>query len=167
MPTGLLRLDERIRVHRVSRAKNPVAHTSCRSRRFSAAAGSARPARRWSARPSGSGDEFDPLDPLAHRGLGQVDLPRDLTDRAVCSLLPGTPGPLTLDVFKTSQPLPAGADHLRRHTVVVVAGLLSTAWGFRSRRLSSGQKSGPAVHRSRHIYKHGFLRVLWKNLGSS
>ena len=50
------------------------------------AAGPARPAHPRSARPTGPGMESRLLDPGPHRGLGQVEIPRDLTDRAVTTL---------------------------------------------------------------------------------
>ncbi|WP_432831431.1 hypothetical protein [Dactylosporangium sp. CA-092794] len=77
MLVGFLRLDERIHVHRVSltRRKPPPAS---KSRRPGARSGS--PAA------TGPGIKLGLLDPLPHRGLGQIEVPGLLPDRAVAAL---------------------------------------------------------------------------------
>ena len=91
-PASLLRLDERVDVHRVSLAKKAVARlrisTSSRSRRFSRRS-SASSCRSSVVRPpslAGPRVAFGLLDPLPHRGLGQVKVLRDLADGPVPAL---------------------------------------------------------------------------------
>jgi hypothetical protein len=83
---GLLRLDEGLQLHRVSFAKKAVARfkisTSPRSWRFSAQPAELVTLGRGQPR-AGPGVDLGLLDPLAHCGLGQVEVPGDLADRAV------------------------------------------------------------------------------------
>ena len=87
-----LRLDERVAVHRVSFAKKAVARlrisTSSRSLRFSrrSSASSGPLAAGQPAVLPGPGIPLGLLDPLPHRGLGQVEVLRDLTHRPVTLL---------------------------------------------------------------------------------
>ena len=88
----LLRLDEPIDVHRVSVTKKAVARlrisTSSRSRRFSRRSADELLAL-LAGQPAVATPPGVPLGlahPLAHRGLGQVEVPGDPPDRAVTSL---------------------------------------------------------------------------------